>query len=153
MDQRKLKFASALLPDGWKKDVILTIDASGMIERVEAGNGDGSVKALKGIAIPAVPNIHSHAHQRLMAGLAEVAGPGADSFWTWREVMYSFLKQLGPDQVRAIASQLYCEMLKNGYTAVAEFHYLHNAAGGARYGDPNAMAEALRSAASDARVA
>src|SRR5262245_58121858 len=74
MKQRKLKFTSALLPGGWASDVTLTLGPQGMIQRIETGSADKTAKTLKGIAIPAVPNVHSHAHQRLMAGLAEVAG-------------------------------------------------------------------------------
>ena len=71
-----------------------------------------------------------------MAGLAERAGDAQDSFWTWRQVMYDFLDRLAPPQVEAIAGQLYIEMLKAGYTAVGEFHYLHHAPGGGAYDDP-----------------
>src|SRR5262245_57095843 len=113
MQQRKLKFTSALLPSGWASDVTLALDPHGMIESVETGTADKTAKSLKGIAIPAVPNVHSHAHQRLMAGLAEVAGPAGDSFWTWREAMYGFALKLGPEDLQAVAAQLYVEMLKS----------------------------------------
>src|SRR6266446_6083197 len=124
----------ALLPDGWARDVAIEIDGAGDIAAVRTGGrraADGEDAG--GPVIPGMANVHSHAFQRAMAGLAERMGSSEDSFWTWREVMYSFLKQLGPDQVGAIACQLYCEMLKNGYTAVAEFHYLHNAPDGKPY--------------------
>ena len=71
-------------------------------------------------------DLHSHAFQRAMAGLAERAGPQGDNFWSWREIMYRFLARLGPDDIEAIAAQLYVELLKHGYTGVVEFHYLHN---------------------------
>ncbi len=153
MAQRKLKFASALLPTGWETDVTLTIDAGGMIAEVMPGSPDRTVKALKGIAIPAVPNIHSHAHQRLMAGLAEVAGPGADSFWTWREVMYGFALRLGPEDLQAVAAQLYVEMLKSGSTVVGEFQYLHHQPDGQPYGEPAELSLRCLAAAEDAGIA
>ena len=153
MAQRKLKFTSALLPEGWKRDVTLTIDAAGMIEKVEAGSADKATKALKGIAIPAVPNVHSHAHQRLMAGLAEVAGPGADSFWTWREVMYGFALKLGPEDLQAVAAQLYVEMLKSGSTVVGEFQYLHHQPDGTPYDEPAELSLRCLSAAEEAGIA
>src|SRR4029078_13154887 len=91
---------------------------------------------LAGIVVPGMPNVHSHAFQRAMAGLAEKAGPEGDPFWSWREVMYRFLSVLTPDDVEAIAAQLYVECLLHGYTSVAEFHYLHNAPDGAHSAHP-----------------
>jgi formimidoylglutamate deiminase len=153
MEQRKIKFASALLPAGWAADVTLTLGPQGMIEKVETGTHDNSAKTLKGIAIPAVPNVHSHAHQRLMAGLAEVAGPGADSFWTWREVMYGFALKLGPEDLQAVAAQLYVEMLKSGSTVVGEFQYLHHQPDGSLYQEPAELSLRCFAAAEDAGIA
>lgn len=153
MAPRKLKFTSALLPDGWKKDVTLTIDAAGMIEKVEAESADKAANTLKGIAIPAVPNVHSHAHQRLMAGLAEVAGPGADSFWTWREVMYGFALRLGPEDLQAVAAQLYVEMLKSGSTIAGEFQYLHHQPDGTPYDELAELSLRCFAAAEEAGIA
>jgi len=103
-------------------------------------------------ALPGMPNLHSHAFQRAMAGLAERRGPGDDSFWTWRETMYAFASRVGPDELRAIAAQLYVEMVKAGYTHVCEFHYLHNASGGRPYADPAVMSRALVEAAREAGI-
>ena len=103
-------------------------------------------------ALPGIPNLHSHAFQRAMSGLAERRGPGDDSFWTWRETMYGFASRIGPDALRAIAAQLYVEMLKAGYTHVCEFHYLHNAPDGAPYTDRAAMSRAIIAAARDAGI-
>ena len=153
MEQRKLKFASALLASGWASDVTLTLGPQGTIEKVETGSTDKAVKSLKGIAIPAVPNVHSHAHQRLMAGLAEVAGPGADSFWTWREVMYGFALKLGPEDLQAVAAQLYVEMLKSGSTVVGEFQYLHHQPDGTPYKEPAELSLRCLAAAEEAGIA
>ena len=103
-------------------------------------------------ALPGMPNLHSHAFQRAMAGLAERRGPGDDSFWTWRETMYGFTSRIGPDELRSIAAQLYVEMLKAGYTHVCEFHYLHNAPDGAPYADHAAMSRAIIEAAREAGI-
>jgi formimidoylglutamate deiminase len=92
-------------------------------------------------------NVHSHAFQRAMAGLTEKAGPQGDSFWAWRELMYRFLERLTPDDIEAIATQLYIEMIEAGYTAVGEFHYLHHDPQGKPYANPVEMAERIRAAA------
>jgi formimidoylglutamate deiminase len=128
MSGRKLSFSSALLPEGWRSDVEIEIDTNGHIAAI-----GHTPKPLNGIAVPAMPNVHSHAHQRLMTGLAEKAGPGSDSFWTWREIMYGFALRLGPDDLEAVAAQLYVEMLKAGFSVVGEFQYLHHAPGGQPY--------------------
>ena len=127
---------TALLPEGWASDVRFDVDESGALAAVTPGGDPGDAERLAGPVVPGMPNLHSHAFQRAMAGLAERAGDAQDSFWTWRQVMYGFLDRLTPPQVEAIASQLYVEMLKAGYTAVGEFHYLHHAPGGGAYDDP-----------------
>jgi formimidoylglutamate deiminase len=131
MQSAKLHFATALTPEGWRDHVSVAIDGAGMITAVTVGGAAAS----KGLAVPAMANLHSHAHQRLMLGLAERAGPGVDSFWTWREVMYGFAHRLGPDELRAVAAQLYVEMLKAGFSTVGEFQYLHHQPDGSPYGN------------------
>src|SRR3989475_2458832 len=138
---KKIFASEAMLPEGWIRDVVVEIDDEGNIAAARGRQTAAGAGPAGGPVIPGMANVHSHAFQRAMAGLAERMGSPEDSFWTWREVMYSFLKQLRPDQVGAIASQLYCEMLKNGYTAVAEFHYLHNAPDGKPYANRVEMAE------------
>mgnify|MGYP001948514249 CR=1 FL=1 len=102
-DQTYAYFApAALLPSGWARDVRLEVTADGDLLAAEAGATPGSATRLAGPVVPGMPNLHSHAFQRAMAGLAEVAGPGEDSFWTWREVMYGFVGKLSPEQVEAI---------------------------------------------------
>jgi formimidoylglutamate deiminase len=129
---------NALLPGGWAERARLAIDARGTIAAVEVGAEPGGAERVA-VAIPGMPNLHSHAFQRAMAGLTErgglAPGGGRDSFWTWREVMYGFVRRLGPEQVAAIAAQLYVEMLKAGFTSVAEFHYLHHGPDGTPYAD------------------
>lgn len=135
MQSTKLQFASALTPEGWREDVTVTVDAGGMITDVASVSGGEAIR-VAGIAIPAMPNVHSHAHQRFMLGLAERAGPGADSFWTWREAMYGFALRLSPEDLEAVAAQLYVEMVKAGFSVVGEFQYLHHQPDGTPYADP-----------------
>lgn len=101
---------------------------------------------------PGIPNLHSHAFQRAMAGLAERQTHPEDSFWTWRETMYRFAARMDPDSIHAVASQLYAEMLEAGYTSVCEFHYLHHSPDGRPYADPAAMSRALIAAARDTGI-
>ena len=115
----------ALLPSGWSRDVTIAVGDDGSIAAVQSGT-DG--EPLRGPALPGMANLHSHAFQRGMAGLAESRGAPDDDFWTWRELMYRFVERVTPDQAHAIALQLYIEMLKHGYTAVAEFNYLNQPA-------------------------
>jgi formimidoylglutamate deiminase len=127
-------FDHALLPEGWASDVRITA-ADGVITQVEPAARRDGAERLAGIAIPGLPNLHCHGFQKGMAGLAERRGPDHDSFWTWREVMYRFLGALTPDDVEAITSYAYMEMLEAGFTAVGEFHYLHHDIDGRPYAD------------------
>ena len=102
--------------------------------------------------LPGLPNLHSHAFQRAMAGLAERQSDPQDSFWTWRELMYRFAGRVDPESQYAIATQLYAEMLEAGYTSVCEFHYLHHAPDGRPYADPAAMSHSLIAAARDTGI-
>ena len=131
MEQRKLRFDSVLLPTGWARDVCVSVDVGGLISNVETSSKDG--ERISGTTVPGMANLHSHAHQRLMQGLAERAGPGADSFWTWREVMYGFALKLSPEDLEAVAAQAYSEMLCAGFTSVGEFQYLHHQPDGSSY--------------------
>jgi formimidoylglutamate deiminase len=105
-----------------------------------------------GWRVPGIANLHSHAFQRAMAGLAERQTHPEDSFWTWREIMYRFAARMDPDSTYAVATQLYAEMLEAGYTAVCEFHYVHHQPDGAPYADPAAMSKALIAAARDTGI-
>ena len=151
MESTKYHFASALTREGWRDGVTVAVDTAGMISSLVTGTQEGL--HIKGIAIPAVANVHSHAHQRLMLGLAERAGPGADSFWTWREAMYGFALRLSPDDLQAVAAQAYVEMLKSGYSVVGEFQYLHHQPDGTPYGNPAEMSLSCLAAAEEAGIA
>lgn len=155
MTTHRLLAAAALLPDGWAPDVLLEIGVDGSLAGVtpDAAALPAAKHAVlaNGPVLPGMPNLHSHAFQRAMAGLTERAGQGGaaaeDSFWRWRQVMYGFVERLTPQLVEAIAAQLYVEMLKAGFTAVAEFHYLHHDQEGQPFADPAEMSERVLEAA------
>src|SRR5258708_38731042 len=131
-----LWFETALLPDGWAASVRITVEG-GLIARLETGAAPAPGDARAAIAVPGVGNLHSHAFQHAMAGLAETRTPdGGDDFWTWREVMYRFVGRLTPDDVEAIAAPAYAEMLESGFTRGGEVHYLHQDVAGAPFGAP-----------------
>ena len=143
----------ALLPGGWTDKVRLTI-SGGRIARVDV-DADHQQDAADcedvGLLIPGLCNAHSHAFQRALAGHTEQRSPaGRDNFWSWRERMYELAGRVSAEALTAIARQAYCEMLRSGYTSVAEFHYLHS--------DPtndaadDAMFEAIATAARDSGI-
>ena len=143
----------ALLPDGWATRVRLDVDAGGSISAVLANADAAGAERLSGPLLPGMPNLHSHAFQRAMAGLGEVRDSPDDDFWSWRELMYKFAGRITPQQSMAVARHLYIEMLKSGYTAVAEFHYVHNDPTGQPYANPAEMSLAHVAAASEAGIA
>ncbi len=146
-----LHAARALTPDGWKSDVRVAIE-DGVIVAVESGAAAREGDERHAIMTPAAANLHSHAFQRAMAGLAEIRGREVDTFWTWRDTMYRFALTMSPDDVEAVAAQLYVEMLEAGFAAVAEFHYLHHAPDGSPYGSPAEMAGRILAAARGAGI-
>jgi formiminoglutamate deiminase len=142
----------ALLPDGWADNVRIDIDQDGTLARVQPSSTAAGAERIKGIALPGLPNLHCHAFQKGMAGLAERRGPANDSFWTWREVMYRFLGALTPDDVEAIAAYAYMDMLEAGFTSVGEFHYLHHDIGGAPFADLGEMATRIAAASGETGI-
>lgn len=136
-----------LLPDGWQENVMIESNSSGMITKIIQNEEALNCEILDGIVIPGMPNLHSHAFQRAMAGFTEFAANPQDNFWSWRELMYQFALSLSPEDIGAIAAQLYLEMLKSGYTRVGEFHYLHHDINGAAYSDKAATSLSVINAA------
>jgi formiminoglutamate deiminase len=146
-----LHFRRALLPSGWAADVRVSL-ADGLIAAVATEVQPREHDERHAVGLPGMPDLHSHAFQRAMAGLAETRGTGDNSFWTWREVMYRFVEQLDPEQLRAIAALAYVEMLESGFTRVGEFHYLHQDRGGSAFADPAEMSHALVEAAKESGI-
>ena len=145
---------SALLPDGWADAVAIDVDATGTIVAVAPNARADAREVLAGPVVPAMPNAHSHAFQRSLAGRTGRAAAGSDdSFWTWRQAMYAFLDRVDADAFEAIAAQAYVEMAKAGYASVAEFHYVHHDPAGKPYDDPAELAWRIVAAAATAGIA
>lgn len=149
--QPGLHFGTALLPGGWARDVRIE-HTGGVISRVETGVGalPGDERAIVGFA--GVPNAHSHAFQRGMAGLTEKRSSASDSFWSWRQLMYQFVSCLTPADLEALTAQAYVEMLEAGFTRVCEFHYVHHDERGGEYANPAEMGERVAAAAFQAGI-
>ncbi|MFO1325219.1 MAG: formimidoylglutamate deiminase [Burkholderiales bacterium] len=149
----KLFAPHALLPGGWASAVAIDVDAAGTIAEVASDADAGDRVRLAGPVVPAMPNLHSHAFQRALAGRTGRASPAHDdSFWTWRQAMYAFLDRIDADAFEAIAAQAYVEMAKAGYGAVAEFHYVHHDPAGKPYDDPAELAMRIAAAARTAGI-
>ncbi|WP_188983165.1 formimidoylglutamate deiminase [Pseudomonas matsuisoli] len=143
----------ALLPDGWRRNVLFAWSAAGDLTAVsvDATPPKGTPIA-PGLVLGGMPNLHSHTFQRAMAGLTETLGDPADSFWSWRTLMYRFAQRLQPHHLQAIGRHLYIEMLKAGYTSVCEFHYVHHGADGQPYANPAELSLRVVRAAADVGI-
>jgi|SRR6185312_3028382 len=148
----KLWFESALLPGGWARRVRLT-GGHGVITAIEAEVDPAADDERHAVAVPGLPNLHSHAFQRAIAGLTERRGLAADSFWTWRELMYRFVERVDPDQLEAVTALAFAEMLEAGFTRVGEFHYLHQDKSGLPFADPGELAGRVAAAAAQTGIA
>jgi formimidoylglutamate deiminase len=133
--QQSIYAKNALLPSGWTSNVRLHWNADGDFTQIELNAVATAYEVQHSFVSPGMTNLHSHAFQRAMAGMTEIAGEGPDSFWTWRDLMYRYALAISPDQMQAIAAQLYSECLRHGYTSVCEFHYVHRAPSGEFYAD------------------
>lgn len=142
----------AYLPSGWQRNVCIEIDEHGFITQIIPNHAGVQCQKLTGAILPGMPNLHSHAFQRAMAGLGEQRLNPHDSFWSWREQMYQVALQITPEQLYVIAKSLYMEMLEGGFTSVAEFHYLHHDTNGKPYPGNDEMADAISRAATDAGI-
>lgn len=148
---KSLFFDRLLLPAGWAQNVRIAVRA-GHVTAIEVDARALSGEERIGCGLPGMPNLHSHAFQRGMAGLTERRGPTGDSFWTWRDIMYRFVGRMTPDDVRAVAALAYMEMLESGFTRVGEFHYLHHDRDGTHFADIAEMSAAIAAAAADSGV-
>jgi len=147
---------SVYLADGWRREMLVSIDENGFITDIRAADqspdGSRGAEYVAGIVVPGMPNAHSHAFQRAMAGNTEYRLSARDSFWTWRQAMYALANRIEPDELQVVATQAYVEMLKAGYTSVAEFNYLHRRRNGDAYQGANALWDALAAAAQTAGI-
>jgi formimidoylglutamate deiminase len=142
----KLFASHALLPEGWRKDVLIEWDGAGDITAVTVGAARDEAEVVE-YALPGMINLHSHSFQRALGGRTERAGDSKDSFWTWRDLMYRFARNITPEHIEAIAAQLFSECLRHGYTSLCEFHYVQRAPDGAMYPRPAETAERVIAAA------
>jgi formimidoylglutamate deiminase len=142
----------ALLANGWQRDVLLEWDVHGDLTRVAPEASPPLGVARVDYVVPGMINLHSHSFQRAIAGLTERAGESPDSFWTWRDLMYRVANRITPEQMEAVAAQLYAECLRHGYTAVCEFHYVQRAPGGHEYGNPAETAQRVAQAARESGI-
>ena len=142
-------FKGLLTSHGWKNNVKVQVDTNGIITSIDSNSDSKNSEFVNGFAVPGFQNAHSHSFQYAMAGLAERhEGTGVpDDFWSWRDAMYKLALTVNPDQFEAIATMLYAEMLRHGYTSVAEFHYLHHDQNGNTYNNLAEMGSRLVSAA------
>jgi formimidoylglutamate deiminase len=154
MTAAQLYWAPRAWIDGaWREDVVLQVGTDGHWSNISADQPPpAQAHRLDSPVLPGLVNAHSHAFQRAFAGLAERREDERDDFWSWRDRMYRVALRITPEQLRAIAAQLYVELLRGGYTQVCEFHYLHHAADGAPYKDALTMSWALADAAQDAGI-
>ncbi|MBS0580444.1 MAG: formimidoylglutamate deiminase [Proteobacteria bacterium] len=142
----RLWLESALLPQGWAARVRIEA-AGGRIERISDGVEPDAADERHALGIPGMPNLHSHAFQRGIAGLTERRGNAEDSFWSWRELMYRFVERMDAEDIEAISAFAYAEMLEAGFTHVGEFHYVHHDRGGAAFARPGELAARIAAAA------
>lgn len=143
---------AALLPTGWARHVAIEMDA-GKITSINVGVEVASGDDRHGVVVPAMPNLHSHAFQRAMAGMVERRGSSEDSFWSWRSLMYRFALTMTPEDVEAVAAQLYMEMLEAGFGRVGEFHYLHHDKDGRPYTNIAELGERIAAASAQTGIA
>jgi formimidoylglutamate deiminase len=147
-NMNRFHLKSAFLSQGWARDVMVTVSDNGFIANIETdAPAADRTERVDGITVPGMPNAHSHAFQRAMAGNTEYRLSARDSFWTWRRAMYALANRIEPDDLQVLATQLFVEMLKSGYTCVAEFHYLHRQINGKAYAGANALWDAIGNAA------
>lgn len=142
----------ALLPGGWEKRVRLEISPDGAVASLASDQAPHPSDERHALIVPGMPNLHSHAFQYAMAGLAERRGPATDNFWSWRELMYRFALSMSPDEMEAFAARLYVAMLEAGFSRVGEFHYLHHAPDGSPYANRAEMAGRIASASKAAGI-
>jgi len=150
---KSYRFKALLQNEGWLENALVSLNDAGEIISISKAENAGAT-SIEGYALPGFQNAHSHAFQYAMAGLAERHSGAleADDFWSWREAMYTLALNLNPEQMKIIAAMLYAELVRHGFTNVAEFHYVHHDKNGAPYNNLARMGEALIEAAKEAGI-
>lgn len=147
MSNKQLFARHAWLGQGWQQNVLISWDDRGIITEVAIDAAQPNPLESVSWLLPGMPNLHSHAFQRIFGGMTEYRQHPSDSFWSWRHLMYAFAQHITPEQLETVATALYREMLAAGYTSVCEFHYIHHQPGGTPYANAIAMSAALVRAA------
>lgn len=153
MNNKRIFCKTLLQGQQWRHNVILSLDPDGLINGLEQGSQQDANESISGIVLPGMPNVHSHAFQRVIAGRTGPGGMHQDSFWSWREAMYRCANRISPDQFAAVAAGVFLAMLKAGYTSCAEFHYIHHQTDGSTYANLAEMSEQVIKAASESGIA
>lgn len=153
MNTQRIYCQRALLPGGWESDIVLELNPAGHIQAISAGSPGAAGQEELGWVIAGMPNLHSHGFQRLMAGLTGPVEKSANNFWAWRETMYRIANRISPRQLEDCMSWVFAEMLANGYTSCAEFHYLHHQPGGQAYPQRSEMSLRVIAAAQSVGMA
>src|SRR5205085_1183658 len=142
-----------LYADGrFRSGLALVCDDAGTITsiaRVDELKDEKKINLPRRGMLPGMVNAHSHAFQRVIRGRTEYHTTDRDTFWTWREMMYSAATRLSPEDIYDASRMAFLEMALSGITAVGEFHYLHRAPDGKPYDDPNLLAKEVIRAAGD----
>jgi formiminoglutamate deiminase len=139
----------AWLGDEVAADVLIETDGERFTKVTRGVPAPSGATRLAGLTLPGLANAHSHAFHRALRGRAQ---NGRSTFWSWRKRMYEVADRLDPDAYHALARAVYAEMALAGISCVGEFHYLHHGEKGRPYDDPNAMGEALITAAAEAGI-
>src|ERR1700722_13589206 len=132
-----ITFANLWIDGAWRSDVAVEIDDLGRIARLLTGPSAAEQSAAEqssarrssayvpGLTLPGVADAHCHAFQRMLPAWTQRARSAGEDFWSWREAMYTAAAKIGYDDLEAIAARCYLDLLRGGYTGVAEFLYLH----------------------------
>ena len=150
MPELSLWAERAWIDGRWQSSVLFEIDAQGCWSAITPGvdTAPQHARRLAGPVLPGLVDAHSHALQRAFAGMSERRASDSDDFWSWRERMYQVALRITPEQMQAVAAQLYVELLRGGYTQVCEFHYLHHAPDGSIHDNPAEMSARIAAAIS-----
>jgi len=134
-------------------DRAIVCDGGRVVQILESAQAPDAIRLKNRALLPGMINAHSHAFQRVIRGRTEHRSQNTtDTFWTWREQMYTAANRLEPEDIYAASRMAFLEMALTGITAVGEFHYIHHARDGSTYSDPNLLAREVIRAARDVGI-
>jgi formimidoylglutamate deiminase len=120
-------FDNLWVDGAWRTNALVSIDTAGLIRGISTDPARAPAAAVRiaGLTLPGLADAHCHAFQRAIPGWTQRAISARDTFWSWREIMYAAANALGAGDLEAIGARCYLDLLRGGYTEVAEFLYLH----------------------------